>query len=79
MEFMTSGKFDGISLDSDTNSEKIIKLMDWFVIRLEGGDDAEAAKLLSDEPITLKAPDITEKSLDKEKAEENGTSKITSE
>lgn len=49
MEFLESGRFEGVSLDS-TSSEKLMKLMDWFVIRLEGGTDEDAAKLLSDDP-----------------------------
>ncbi len=49
MEFLDAGRFQGASLDS-SNSEKLIKLMDWFVIRIEDGTDEDAAKLPSDEP-----------------------------
>lgn len=45
---MEKGRFEGVSLDS-MNSEKLIKLMDWFVIRMEDGTDEEAAQLLTDE------------------------------
>jgi len=50
VDFLSAGKFDNVSLDS-VNSEKLIKLMDWYVVRLEGGNEEDASKLLSDEPL----------------------------
>lgn len=67
VDFLTSGKFDNVSLDS-VNSEKLIKLMDWYVVRLEGGTEEDASKLLSDEPLLRPriAPKQTEE-VEKEK------------
>lgn len=68
VDFLKSGKFDNVSLDS-VNSEKLIKLMDWYVVRLEGGTEEDAAKLLSDEPLLRPriAPKQTEDDGAKEK------------
>lgn len=73
VDFMKNGKFDNVSLDS-VNSEKLIKLMDWYVVRLEGGSEEDAAKLLSDEPIRTRiAPKLTEEVKETSvKNEENG-------
>jgi len=49
VEFLNQSRFDEVTLDSP-NSDKIAKLMDWYVIRLEGGSDEDAQKLLADEP-----------------------------
>jgi hypothetical protein len=49
MEFLNQKRFDDITLDAP-NADKIAKLMDWYVIRLEGGTDEDAQKLLADEP-----------------------------
>jgi len=57
---MEKGRFDGVTLDS-VHSEKLIKLMDWFVVRLEDGTDEDAAKLLSDESSQSKVTAATEK------------------
>lgn len=82
MEFLQSGRFEGASLDS-TNSEKLIKLMDWFVIRMEDGTDEDAAKLLSDEPrprvSVSKQEDEPVAPQKEKKAKENGNSKDDSE
>jgi len=59
VEFLEKGRFDGVSLDS-ANSEKLIKLMDWFVVRLEDGTDDDAAKLLSDDPATVRRISVKE-------------------
>ncbi|OXA58328.1 Serrate RNA effector molecule [Folsomia candida] len=79
MEFLESGRFEGASLDS-TNSEKLIKLMDWFVIRMEDGTDEDAAKLLSDEPrprriSTVKQEEEAVIPPVEKKAKENGNNK----
>jgi hypothetical protein len=76
-EFMEKGRFEGASLDS-ANSEKLIKLMDWFVVRLEDGTDEEAAQLLSDEArpprrVSVKQEQVPEV-IRTEKAKENGKS-----
>jgi hypothetical protein len=73
---MEKGRFDGLSLDS-THSEKLIKLMDWFVVRLEDGTDEDAAKLLSDEPpkpkVVVKSPEKADNGVvPKKEGKENG-------
>lgn len=52
------------------NSEKLIKMMDWYVVRLEGGSEDDAARLLSDEPLMLR-PRIAPKPIDEETKEKD--------
>jgi hypothetical protein len=69
VEFMETGRFQGVTLDA-TQSEKIIKLMDWYVIRLEGGSNEDAAKLLSEEAIMKPRPALLPKPDEKTKEAE---------
>jgi hypothetical protein len=55
MEFLDKKRFDDLTLDSP-HADKLIKLMDWYVIRLEDGTDEDAIKLLCEEPVKPKPP-----------------------
>ena len=50
VEFLRDGRFDNVSLDV-AHADKLVKLMDWYVVRLEGGTNEDAAKLLTEEHI----------------------------
>lgn len=77
IEFMDKKRFEGITLDAP-HAEKLTKLMDWYVIRLEDGSDELAAKLLNDEPrapASKSSPNKEIRVADSDKADlsENGT------
>lgn len=46
-EFVENGRFEKLSVDAD-QTDKLVKLLDAFVIKLEGGSDADL--LVLDEP-----------------------------
>jgi len=78
MEFLDKKRFEGITLDAP-NAEKLTKLMDWYVIRLEDGTDELAAKLLNDEtrsvvsrPSTSPTKEVRVPETEKEDSKENG-------
>lgn len=50
VEFLKDGRFDNVALDV-AHADKLVKLMDWYVVRLEGGSNDDAARLLTEEHI----------------------------
>ncbi|KAK2704796.1 serrate RNA effector molecule homolog isoform X2 [Artemia franciscana] len=61
-DFFEKGRISGFTLDAD-QSEKIVKFLDAFVIKLEGGSDEEIEEFLSEvsKPVGLN-PEATDKS-----------------
>ena len=53
VEFLESGRFDKLTIDAD-QSDKLVKLLDAFVIKLEGGTDLDLEVL--EAPPTTSAP-----------------------
>ena len=59
MEMMNSGRLDELSVDAD-QSEKLVKLLDAVVIKLEGGSDSDLQVLDAPPPTAAAAAVTTE-------------------